>query len=103
MGRPRHTRKDSNQSEIVEELRSLNFMVIDVADFASAGCDIFVCGFHRRWLLPMWLAVEVKAPGGTLTKTEEERAAEMEYKFGDDAPYIVAYEPDDVLQWFGAL
>lgn len=103
MGRPKYPKPDSNQRDFFEVLEPLGYVVDDVSKLAHLGFDLLVTGQHRRWMLPIPLMVEVKAPGGTLTKTEEERAAEMEYKFGDDAPYIVAYEPDDVLRWFGAL
>ena len=101
-GRPKHTRKDQNQSAIVEELRQLGFLAFDVADNASLGFDLVVIGLHRRWMLPMALLVEVKSEGGKLTEREEEVAAEMQYRFGDEAPLIVAQTTERVLEWFHA-
>ena len=80
----------------------MGFLVLDVADNADLGFDILVCGMHRRWLLPVWCAVEVKSEGGTLTEREEEVAAEMQYRFGDEAPLIVAQTTEQVLEWFNA-
>ncbi len=87
---------------MVEELRALGFVVMDVADNAALGFDLLVCGNHRREMLPMWLAVEVKSEGGELTEREAEVAAEMQYRFGDEAPIVTAYATEDVLAWYGA-
>ena len=102
MGRPRYTRKDRNQGVIVDDLRSLGFMVFDVADNASLGYDLVVVGHHRKRLCPAALLVEVKAEDGTLTEREEEVAAELQMRYGDDVPYCVAYEAEDVVAWFKA-
>ena len=75
-----------------------------MSQLAPLGFDLLVCGNHRELHAPMWCAVEVKVDKScTLTPTEEERQADMQYLFGDDAPLIVAYEASDVLRWFGAI
>ena len=57
--RPRYTKRDANQQEIVDDLRRLGFYVLDLADVGGRVLDIFVCGpdVHWEW---RWLAVEVK-------------------------------------------
>jgi len=102
VGRPRHARPDQNQSQIIEELESLGFVVFNVSQLAHLGYDLVVVGFHRRWLLPIPLLVEVKTDGGELTDREAEVQAEMQYRFKSEAPIITAYRAEDVLDWFNA-
>lgn len=102
MGRPRYPKPDANQGAMANDLRSLGFYVLDCSQLARLGFDLLVCGFHRRWLLPMWCAVEVKDDGGELTEREAEVQAEMQSQFRDDAPVITAFETEDVLDWFYA-
>jgi hypothetical protein len=103
MSRPRHAKRDQNQGQIVDELRSLGFYVLDVSQLAHLGFDLLVKGHHRKRLCPAWLAVEVKAEGGALTEREEEVAAELQMRYGDEAAYKVAYCAEDVAEWFGAV
>lgn len=101
MGRPRYAKKDANQSEIVADLEKLGLLVFDVSHLAHLGCDLIVVGFHRRWLRPIPLLVEVKSSkDAELTKREAEVQAEMQYRFKDEAPYIVAYSAEDVARWY---
>lgn len=102
MARPKWTKPDANQSAITADLRQLGFMALDCHDLAHLGCDLLVVGMHRRWLLPMVLMVEVKGDSGRLTDGEREMRDELRDRYGDDAPWIVAYAAEDVLEWFGA-
>jgi len=102
MTRPHYgARTDANQPEIVRGLRALGFFVLDVSSLAHVGFDLLVLGMHRRWLLPMLLAVEVKMPGGKLTEREAEVKAEFG-RYGERAPWVKAESVEDVLEWFGA-
>jgi len=92
--RPRYTRRDANQQEIVDDLRGLGFYVLDLADVGGDALDIFVCGRvgGGEW---RWLAVEIKTPDGRLTANQK-RFFEM----WPDAPAIVAQATEDVLAWY---
>ena len=90
--RPRYTRRDANQQEIVDDLRGLGFLVIDLAD--AWILDILVCGHvgGSEW---RWLAVEVKTSAGRLTIKQKEF-----FERWPDAPAIVAQATEDVLAWY---
>ena len=91
--RPRYTKRDANQQEIVDGLRRLGFFVLDLADVGGEAPDIFVCGrIGGDW---HWLAVEIKMPGGRLTDTQK-RLIET----WPDMPVIVAQATEDVLAWY---
>ena len=102
MGRPRHPKPDTNQSDIIEELESLGFYVLNVSPLASCGFDLLVCGYSRHTYRPEWLAVEVKAEGGKLTERERKVQVSLVGMFGDEAPLIVAQAVEQVLEWFNA-
>ena len=103
-GRPRYsTSRDANQSEIVAALEALGFWVLDVSPYASLGCDLLVCGYHRKAYRPVLLMVEVKTEGGELTEREAEVRGDLAREFGLDAPYCVARCVEDVLSEFGAV
>jgi len=102
-GRPRHaTSRDANQAEIVAGLEALGFYVLDVSPYAPIGCDLLVCGYHRKAYRPVLLMVEVKTEGGELTEREAEVRGDLAREFGLDAPYVVARCLEDVLEEFGA-
>lgn len=92
--RPRHTRRDANQQEIVYDLRHLGFYVLDLADVGGRVLDLFVAAPDAtgEW---RWLAVEIKTPDGTLTDNQK-RFFEM----WPDTPAIVAQCTEDVLRWY---
>jgi len=92
--RPRYTRRDANQQDIVDDLRGLGFYVLDLADVGGDALDIFVCG-HTSGGEWRWLAVEIKAPDGALTDNQK-RFFEM----WPDAPAIVAQATKDVIKWY---
>ena len=98
MGRPKHTKPDANQAEIVEELRSLGFDV-DIVCNLPGLYDLVVSGI--RWYYPNGptcsVRVEVKREKGWLNETE------VEYHDAQNHPesLIVAECADDVMKWFG--
>ena len=93
--RPRYTKRDANQQEIVDGLRELGFYVLDLADIGGRVLDLFVCGSDVRgeW---RWLAVEIKTFAGWLTAKQKQF-----FKEWPDAPAIVAQSVEDVLRWYG--
>ena len=92
--RPRYTKRDANQPEIVDDLRGLGFYVLDLADVGGRVLDLFVCGHigGSEW---RWLAVEVKTSAGRLTIKQKEF-----FERWPDAPAIVAQATEDVLAWY---
>ena len=92
--RPRYTRRDANQPDIVDDLRGLGFYVLDLADVGGDALDIFVCGHigGSEW---RWLAVEIKTPTGKLTDNQKQF-----FEMWPDAPAIVAQCTEDVLTWY---
>lgn len=92
--RPRHTRRDANQPDIVDDLCRLGFYVLDLADIGGRVLDLFVCGHVSggKW---QWLAVEIKTPTGKLTVNQERFFEEW-----PDVPAIVAQTTEDVLRWY---
>lgn len=103
MSRPKHTKKDANQSGIVGVLRDLGFLVIDVSDLPGSDdpaighpLDLFVCGLHLLTYRHEWLQVEVKQPGGQLDARER-----AYFDYWPEIPRIKAVCIEDVLRWFG--
>jgi len=94
VGRPRYTKRDANQSEIVEDLEGLGFYVLNLADVGGKVLDLFVCGHvgGGEWL---WLAVEIKTLAGRLTVKQKEF-----FERWPDVPAIVAQCTQDVLMWY---
>ena len=95
--RPRHTRRDTNQQEIVDDLRRLGFYVLDLADVGGRVLDLLICGRNANdeW---QWLAVEIKTFAGRLTSKQRQLFAEW-----PDLPAIVAQRAEDVLRWYGRI
>jgi len=92
--RPRYTKRDANQQEIVDALRRLGFFVLDLADVGGRVLDLFVCGLNGagEW---RWLAVEIKTFAGRLTAKQKQFFEEW-----PDAPAIVAQTTEDVIAWY---
>jgi len=88
--RPRHTRRDKNQQQIIDELRELGAVVWDLADHGGEVLDLLV--FWRGECRP----VEVKRPGHEteLTKGELESILDVG-RVGVDA--IIASCTEDVI------
>jgi hypothetical protein len=91
MGRPRHTRRDANQAELVEDLRTVGAVVWDLADHGGEVLDLLV--FWRGRARP----IEVKQPGreDELTSDEEKSIEELR-RAGVEA--IVAARLEDVIK-----
>ena len=98
MGRPKYTKPDQNQAEIVKELRSLGFDVDIICDLPGLY-DLVVSG--QRWYYPRGpvcsVRVEVKSEKGRLS------ASEVEYHEAQNhsSSLIIAECADDVIKWFG--
>ena len=94
-GRPRHTRKDTNQLEIVHDLQALGCVVWDTANLGGHVLDIIV--FWRGQVR----IVEIKAPGRiTFTDGEIKSMEELELV---GIEVVVAQSLEDVLAAFDAL
>ena len=98
--RPKYTKPDKNQAQIVEELRSLGFDVDVICDLPGLY-DLVVSG--NKWVqaaqmtIPaVSLRVEVKSPKGIPTD------AELVYynRQKNKNSYIIAYNTQDILDWF---
>ena len=88
MARPKYTKPDKNQQEIVQELRALGFDVDIICDLPGLY-DLVVCK-------DVCVRVEVKSEGRDLT------ADEFIYfcKQNHQDSYIVAHSAQDVIDWF---
>lgn len=102
--RPKRTKPDANQAQIVEDLRSLGFDVDIVCDL-SGLYDIVVSGKKVAWILDgtkilatCSVRVEVKSEKGKITPVEKTFYTKINHK----GSYIVARSTEDVLEWFGA-
>ena len=102
MTRPRRTKPDQNQNEIVEELRVLGFDVDVICDLPGlydivvSGERHIMCGHNLIASLDCSLRVEIKSEKGSPTE------AEVQYMLAQKSrdSYIVAYCVKDVLRWF---
>lgn len=95
--RPRYAKPDANQPQMAQDLRALGFCVVITHALGGDALDMFVGGLNRKTAQYAWVQVEVKSPGGALTKSEKDYIARW-----PDLPIIVAYDIKDVLDWFGA-
>lgn len=87
--RPKRTKKDLNHAEIVNQCRDLGMIVWDTASLGGEILDIII--FWKGIATP----VEIKSPGGTLTK-DEKTSLEKLAKAGIKA--IIAYTIEDILE-----
>ena len=91
MNRPRHTRRDVNEHEVVQDLRKLGAVVWILSDLGGEVLDLMV--FWRGKAKP----VEVKRPGCEEDFTADERESILELEcVGVDA--IVATKAEDVVR-----
>jgi len=86
---------DKNQSQIVEDLRKLDFQVDDVHGARGLGYDIVVTGidYGKRVCT---LRVEIKSEGGELTRAEKKYHEQSKHH----ETLIIAHETKDILDWF---
>ena len=103
MGRPKYTKADKNQAEIVADLRRLGFDVDIICDLPGKY-DLVVCGrkcMHNEDYLyihvPACVRVEVKSENGLMNDTEIKYYELQRHPHS----YIVAYSTEDILEWFG--
>lgn len=107
--RPRRTKPDKNQKQIVDDLRKLGFDV-DVICNLPGLFDIIVSG--RRYFRLQYgnntediytdnitcsVRVEIKSEKGELNATEKDYFEAQKHR----GSYIVARCVEDVLDWFG--
>ena len=104
-GRPKYTKSDLNQQEIVEGLRSLGFDVDDVHNLKGLY-DIVVSGERHvpnarqcHYTIECSVRVEIKSEGGEFTQ------GELDYMRSQCArnSYIAAYSIKDILNWFDGI
>lgn len=96
---PRGGRTDTNQTQIVRELRGVGFRVDNVSQLKRLY-DLVVTGrtgSASRWQGEvLTLRVEIKIKGEGLSPAEQE--------YWDAEPFpdtlIIAYETEDILKWF---
>lgn len=96
MARPKRTKKDANQLEIVHHLERLGAVVWDCANIGGVVLDLVV--FWRGLAVP----VEVKAPGKRHDLTDGEREGIRKLREVRIEP-VVATCTEDVVRAFEAL
>ena len=69
--RPKRTKKDANQPDIIRDFRDCGYAVESIAD-TCAFADIMVWGLHWGLQVHVWRVFEIKDTGGNLTATEQE-------------------------------
>ena len=103
-GRPKHTKKDANQAQIVAELRALGFDVDIIADLPGlydlvvSGDKIVISDLNAWVYVPASVRVEIKQPGKDLSESEALYAAMQHHP----DTLIKAHSTEDVLGWFNA-
>ena len=99
--RPKYTKPDINQAQIVKDLRSLGFDVDVICDLPGLY-DLVVSG--PKWVqaaemtIPaVSVRVEIKSKNGFMSD------AELVYydRQKNQNAYLVAHCTEDVLEWFG--
>ena len=95
--RPRHPKPDSNQAQIIRDLRRLGFVVHDVSSLGGDCLDLFVCGYTNEQGAQAWVQIEVKTDTGKLTEAEAEYIVQADL---EGVPVLVARCTEDVLRWF---
>jgi len=88
--RPRHTKRDKNQAQVVSDLRRLGMVVWDLADQGGKILDLMV--FWKGQAVP----VEIKQPGLERDLTEEERGS-MRELIGVGICPVIAVCAEDVV------
>jgi len=88
--RPRHPKTDSNQADIIRDLRKLGLVVHDVSSLGGDCLDLFV-GDPASY---SWLQIEIKTDEGELTPRERAYIAVHLPK----VPIVIAREAEDVLR-----
>jgi len=89
MPRPKRTKPDKNQAQIVKELRGLGFDVDIICDLPGLY-DIIVCSANRC------VRVEIKSPGGRLNDTE----VDYYHAQKNRNTYLVVNTAAEIREWF---
>ena len=104
MGRPTYTKPDTNQTEIVDQLRCLGFDVDIICDLPGLY-DIVVSGVrtyidpyndYSVYKLTCSVRVEIKSEEGKLSESQKAYFIAQHHR----ESYITAYCAADVLHWF---
>ena len=104
MVRPKRTKPDSNQAEIVADLRKLGYDVDIICDLPGLY-DLVVSGEKETGYVDIdngieemtcSVRVEIKSPFGELNHTEVEYFSSLNHP----SSYIVARCTEDILRWF---
>ena len=90
--RPRYTKKDKNQSAIINDLRKAGCYIWDLSDVGGEVLDLMV--FWRGMAVP----VEIKQPGLDNDLTESEREG-MRKLIRVAAFPLIATKAEDVLSY----
>ena len=108
-GRPKHTKPDKNQAEIVEELRALGFDVDDVHNVPGLY-DIVVSGERYipnarncQYVIECSLRVEIKNRSSIVKASPSEDQVQYHLKQNYKDSYMIAYCTRDILQWFDGI
>ena len=88
MARPKRTKPDKNQKQIVRELRALGFDVDIICDLPGLY-DLVVSK-------EVAVRVEVKSEQGKVNDTEKAYYEKQRHK----GSYIIARSTGDILRWF---
>ena len=89
--RPKRTKPDKNQREIIDELQALGFDVLDTHNLPDSD-DIIVFG---KKIIYCGVGVEVKSEQGKLSEEQRERIE------NSNGSRIEARSTQDILDWFG--
>lgn len=95
MGFRRAAKVDSNQLQIVRELRALGFRVDNVSQVKKLY-DLVVTGRVFGSQEVRTVRVEIKSEGGTLTYDEQDYHRSELYP----ETLLIAYSTEEVLEWF---
>ena len=93
MNRPKRTRRDANQAEIVRALRSLGAVVWDLSDVGGQVLDLIVFWRGRTRV------VEIKRPGHEDDLTSNERASMVDLLRMGVEPIVATCWQDVVAAW----
>ena len=94
-GRPKHTKPDSNQSEVMADLQAMGYEVYDTHDL-SGFVDFIVVGIKTGYPFPCACLVECKQEGKDLSDKQKIFWGSMKYP----SVYVLAHTAEDVDKWF---
>ena len=99
----RAAKKDTNQTQVTDELRACGLKVAFTHVLGQGAPDFLVGGWRLDYtggtsIGPALLWVELKSPGGRLTPAEERFHQEWA-----GLPIMVCQSADPILIWFGRI